>query len=140
MPFLLNITLYSLLVFLTILFTANIFFISDFIELDTLYAFFYHDLAQFPFKSLVYFSLLTIIIAIYSVIQILRKKKHGLYLFYFASIIVLLYLLLSKPIDKLNIFIIIALDYILFMFRSWFHVTNTQSVDIQENELIEAND
>ncbi len=124
-PYLLNITLYSLLVVFLIMLVVNTYFISNKSEMDSLYSFFYFDNYKIFAKGAIYISFFLLLLSIYSIIQMHRRKIHGVYIFFLSSLIVIIYLIFSEPIEFVNIFMLITINYILFMHRSWF-----KSIDI----------
>ncbi len=134
-PYLLNITLYSLLVVLSLLLIANSYLVYNIDKIETLYAFFHIDSYQIRSTGAVYISLSLILIAIYSVIQMLRRKIHGIYLFFFISLIVTVYLIQNEPFELVNIFILIIINYVLFMYRSWFKYIKNPETHTSEDKI-----
>jgi len=117
-PFLLSILLYSLLTVLLIILVVNLFFVFNMGAMDDLYTFFYTSSYGLPIKNRVFASSLIIILAIFSVVFMLKRKLYGLYIFAIVSVLVIVYLLLIDPIDQLNITVLIALNTFLFLFKS----------------------
>ena len=68
-------------------------------------------------KNRVFASSLIIILAIFSVVFMLKRKLYGLYIFEIISVLVIVYLLLNDPIDLLNIIVLIVMNIFLFTFK-----------------------
>ena len=117
-PFFLSILLYSLLIVLLFILAANIFFSFSLGEMDDLYAFFHTSSSEIPIKNSVYASHLFIIVAIFSVVQMLRNKIYGLYVFSLVSILIIAFLLMNEPLDLVNILVLIIINIFLFAYKT----------------------
>lgn len=123
-PLLLNISLYSLLVLHIVLLLALVLVMFKFNELDELYSFFHMNAQQIPISWFIYFPLLLITATLYSIIQMLRRKLHAVYLFYILSFIVFVLLIISSPTEWVNILMLVIVNYVISMYYSWFKKSN----------------
>ena len=82
-------------------------------------------------KNRVFASSLIIIIAIFSVVFMLKRKLYGLYIFAITSVSVIVYLLLNDPVDFLNIIVLIIMNVFIFLFRSSFRPFVAESTEEQ---------
>jgi len=119
-PFLLGVTLYGLLVLLVVLLLGIIMVLLNVQQFNFLNESYSLQSSEYGSITLVYLPLLFILLSIYSVIQILRRKHHALYIFMVLSILLLVLLLFQNPIDGLNIIFILLVNFILLLYGSWF--------------------
>lgn len=125
-PYLLSITIYSVLVLQFILLIATVLIFLWEKNMESVQAFIYSKEIIGGLKWGLVFGLCFSVIFIYSNIQMLRRKVHGMYLAFSFSLLLVLFLLFSNPIDFFNIFIILLINYIYYMYRSWFRVLNAE--------------
>ena len=119
-PFLLGVTLYGLLILLVVLLLGIIMVLLNVQQFNFLNENYSLHSSEYGSITLVYLPLLFILLSIYSVIQILRRKHHALYVFMVLSILLLVLLLFQNPIDGLNIIFILLVNFILLLYGSWF--------------------
>ena len=136
-PFLLSILLYSLLTVLLIILAVNLFFMFNLGEMDDLYTFFYTSSYGLPMKNRVFASSFIIILAIFSVVFMLKRKLYGLYVFAIISVLVIVYLLLNDPVDLLNIMVLIMMNLFLFILKSSFRPYIVESTEEQSDTPID---
>lgn len=135
-PLLLSISLYSMLVVQMILLSGLIYALLNFQHLDNLYSIYHIDSQKLPLAWQLYLPLLMLITFIYAVIQMLRRKKHAVFIFYILSGILFLLLIISQPIEWINIFILIFMNYMIFMNYSWFKHENTdEEIELHNTHL-----
>lgn len=128
-PYLLGITIYSVLVLQFILLMATVLIFLWEKNMESVQAFIYSSEIIGGVKWHLIFGLFFNIIFIYSNIQMLRRKVHGMYLAFSFSLLLILFLLLSNPIDFFNIFIILLINYIYYMYRSWFQGSKAEDTE-----------
>jgi len=135
-PFLLSITLYSVLVLQFVLFVATTALVLFKSEMEELQLFVYSDISQMQSHWVIYFALILILFSIFSIIQMLRQKKYGVYLFSIFSIIIIVIILMGRPIEFLNIFMLLMVNYVFYMYHSWFslHAKMHDEENDQESE------
>ena len=136
-PFLLGITLYSVLILQMVLLSAITVLVFLKSEMEELQSFIHTDISNMQSHSFLYFITFLLIVSIYSVIQMLRRKKHGIYVFSIFSVIISIIILLGKPIEFLNIFMLGIMNYIFYMYHSWFN-KNTETIDIEKDHTSET--
>lgn len=119
-PFLLGVTLYGLLILLLIMISGLILVLINVNQFNFLNENYSLQNSEYGSLTLVYLPFLFILLSIYSVIQMIRRKRHARFLFIFLSMLLLLFLLWQTPMDGLNILFIILSNIILLLHPSWF--------------------
>lgn len=119
-PFLLGVTLYGLLILLLIMISGLILVLINVNQFNFLNENYSLQNSEYGSLTLVYLPFLFILLSIYSVIQMIRRKRHARYLFIFLSMLLLVFLLWQNPMDGLNILFIILSNIILLLHPSWF--------------------
>jgi len=119
-PFLLGVNLYGLLVLLVLMIIGLILVLLNVNQFTFLNENFSLQSSEYGSLTLVYLPFLFILFSIYSVIQMIRKKRHAHYLFIFLSAILLAFLIWQEPIDALNILFIFLINIIILIHPSWF--------------------
>lgn len=119
-PFLLGVTLYGLLILLLIMISGLILVLINVNHFNFLNENYSIQSSIYGSLTLVYLPFLFILLSIYSVIQMIRRKRHARYLFIFLSMLLMAFLLWQDPTDGLNILFIILSNIILLLHPSWF--------------------
>lgn len=119
-PFLLGVTLYGLLILLLIMISGLILVLINVNQFNFLNENYSLQSSVYGSLTLVYLPFLFILLSIYSVIQMIRRKTHARYLFIFLSLLLMAFLLWQNPMDGLNILFIILSNIILLLHPSWF--------------------
>jgi hypothetical protein len=101
--------------------------------IDDLYTFFYINSYGLPMKNRVFASSLIIILAIFSVLFMLKRKLYGLYIFAIISVLLIVYLLISDPIDLFNIIVLIILNISLFLYKSSIKLNKFETAEEQND-------
>ncbi len=119
-PFLLSITLYSLLV-------AQIFALAGWFgvalrmnDFKQLYLNFSLDPSTGDLVSTLYYPVIFIIFLSYATIQMLRRKTHAFFLFLGLSALLIGALAFQSPPDMVNIFLTVGVNVILALHYTWF--------------------
>lgn len=128
-PFLLGVTLYGLLLLLVLMFLGIILVLMNVNQFSFLHENYSQQSAVYGSFTLVYLPFLFIIISIYTVLQLLRRKKHARVLFILLSLFLLAFLLWQNPIDGLNILFLILINIIILIHPSWFKKSGTDLVE-----------
>lgn len=119
-PFLLGVTLYGLLILLIIMLFGLILVLVNLSQFNFLHENYSLQSSEYASLTLVYLPLLFILLSIYSVIQMIRRKWHARYLFIFLSILLMAFLLWQNSLDGLNLLFVILINIILIIHPSWF--------------------
>jgi len=112
--------IYSVLVVLILLLFALGFIFFSIDAMKELHAFFFGVSAKAFEGTALYLALALILIAIYALIQMLRRKRHGLYLFFVLSVLVVFFILQTQPVDLINIIMISVVNFVFYINRGWF--------------------
>jgi len=101
-----------------------------------LHAFFFGTSIEALGKTGLFLSLALILTAIYALIQMLRRKIHALYLFFALSVIIIIFILQSHPLDLISIFIISVVNFVFYINRGWFKefVIDTHQEDAEKSQ------
>lgn len=135
-PFLLGVTLYGLMVLLVLMLLGLVLVLINVNQFSFLHENYSLQSSNYGSITLVYLPLLFIVISIYTVIQLLRKRNHARYIFIFLSAILIGFLIWQKPIDTLNILFIILINVIILMHPSWFKIKPSE-LDENRSEIEE---
>lgn len=138
-PFLLGVSLYGLLVLLILMIIGLILVLVNVNQFTFLNENFSVQNSEYGSLTLIYLPFLFILCSIYSVLQMIRRKRHAHYLFILLSVILIGVLFWQKPIDILNILFVFLINVIVFIHPSWFQQstleTNSKvSPEIAKNE------
>lgn len=133
-PLLLSVVLYSLLVLQVILFLGIVILFFSLDNLDDIYSSFHLGERFNPYGSFLYLLVFIILIILFSIIQMLRQKIYAVHLFQFLSVILLVSLLFTQPIEWLNILLIVFVNIVIVINYSWFKDKRSTNIDIEENE------
>ena len=133
-PLLLSVVLYSLLVLQVILFLGIVILFFSLDNLDDIYSSFHLGERFNPYGSFLYLLVFIILIILFSIIQMLRQKVYAVHLFQFLSVILLVSLLFTQPIEWLNILLIVFVNIVIVINYSWFKDKRSTNIDIEENE------
>lgn len=133
-PLLLSVVLYSLLVLQVILFLGIVILFFSLDNLDDIYSSFHLGERFNPYGSFLYLLVFIILIILFSIIQMLRQKVYAVHLFQFLSVILLVSLLFTQPIEWLNILLIVFVNIVIVINYSWFKDKRSTDIDIEENE------
>jgi len=112
--------IYSVLAVLLILLTVVVFVLSSLGTMTDLHNFFLGSIKDVYSETTLYFIIGMLIVAIYAIVQMLRRKIHGMYLFFFLSAIVIIFILQFQSIDLVNVINVLVINYIFFINRKWF--------------------
>jgi hypothetical protein len=119
-PFLLSITLYSLMV-------AQVFALVGWFgvalrmtDFKQLYLNFSLDPSTGDLFSTLYYPVIFILFLSYSTIQMLRRKTHAFYMFLVLSLILVIALASQSPPDITNIFLTAVVNAVLALHLNWF--------------------
>ncbi|MCK5774779.1 MAG: hypothetical protein KAH25_01310 [Bacteroidales bacterium] len=127
--------IYSVLLVVVMLLAVVIFVISSLNIMTDLHNFFFGNIIDAYTESALYFIMLILLMTIYAIVQIIRHKIHGLYLFFFLSAMVVIFIIQFQPIDLVNIFIVFVVNYVFFINRKWFKaIEASQDDDSQTKE------
>ena len=119
-PFLLGVTLYGLLILLIIMLLGLILVLVNLNQFNFLNENYSLQSSEYASLTLVYLPFLFILLSIYSVIQMIRRKWHARYLFIFLSILLMTFLLWQNSLDGLNLLFVLLINIILLIHPSWF--------------------
>lgn len=128
--------IYSVLVVLILLIVSLGFILFSFDTMTELYTFFFGTSFETFGEIGLSLSLAFLLVAIYAVFQILRKKIHGMYLFFVLSVLLIVFIVQVHPIDLLSIFMVFVVNFVLYINRRWFHEieidADQESIEDQE--------
>ena len=128
--------IYSVLLVLILFLFAVIFIFLSLDSMTELHAFFFGTSIEALGKTGLFLSLALILTAIYALIQMLRRKIHALYLFFALSVIIIIFILQSHPLDLISIFIISVVNFVFYINRGWFKefVIDTHQEDAEKSQ------
>jgi len=138
-PYLLNISIWGTLIIQFLMIIAILLLLFNLGSYNELQSFFGTDHSFVLSNNFLHLSIVFLLIYAYSSIQILRRKIHGAYLFLVLSLIFILLLLYNSPIEWVNILMLMLINYIVLINKSWLKAskvdTDTDSDDnIDNNE------
>jgi uncharacterized membrane protein YhaH (DUF805 family) len=138
-PYLLNISIWGTLIIQFLMIIAILLLLFNLGSYNELQSFFVTDHSFVSSNNFLHLSIVFLLIYAYSSIQILRRKIHGAYLFFVLSLIFILLLLYNSPIEWVNILMLMLINYIVLINKSWLKAskvdTDTDSDDnIDNNE------
>ena len=128
--------IYSVLLVLILLLFALVFLFFSLDSMIELHTFFFGTSIEALGETGLLLSLSLILTAIYALIQILRRKIHGLYLFFALSVIIIIFILQSLPLDLISIFMISVVNFVFYINRGWFKelIDDTHQEDAESQE------
>jgi hypothetical protein len=112
--------IYSVLAVLILLLFALGFIFFSIDAMKELYAFFFGKSAEAFDGTTLSLALVLILMAIYALIQMLRRKRHGMYLFFALSVLVVFFIFQTSPLDLINMIMIFVVNFVFYINRGWF--------------------
>jgi len=119
-PFLLSLTLYSLLVLQVVFLLGLVVLLFKYQQLDDLYHSYHTNDLVNPFGWFLYVIIFILLAKLYAIVQMLRQKICGAYIFHFFSLILLVYLFIASPIEWVNVVLVVLLNVIMIIYYPWF--------------------
>lgn len=120
-PFLLSILLYSLaIVTLLCIVALTLAVLTHLSQFKALSTFFKSTFFASSLDWYVYIPLAFLYLALYSIVQMIRRQGHALILFLILSAALFIFLLFQQPVDKSNLSIVGGIGLLVAIHTPWF--------------------
>ncbi len=121
MPFLLSIVLYSVaIVCVLCILILTVIVASHLTQFKALSSFFQSNIFASEIDWYVYISLTFFSLSLFSIIQMIRKKRYGFILFLILGISLIVFILFQQPIDKANLILGGSIVLMVLLHSKWF--------------------
>ncbi len=121
MPFFLSVVLYSVAIVCVLSIVVLVVTVASHLtQFKALSSFFQSNMFASRIDWYVYISLTFFSLSLFSVIQMIRKKKHGFILFLVLGFSLIGFILFQQPIDKANLILGGSIVLMVLLHSKWF--------------------